>query len=262
MSEAIFFGDAHASEAGRESIGTLKGFLAEVCPRARRVFLLGDIFDFWFGSKQARTPAYRDILETVSTLARSGTQVSFYKGNRDFYVNADLAEKYRFRLVSDYSIEQVCGRRLLLCHGDGLCVNDRSYHRMKAILRHPVTETIVQNLPSPVARTLALLYRAQSRRGVPSKPGWVVGINDDEVLRRFRLGADAVVCGHTHEERRRTFRTDGGPRELLTVGDFGRTGSYLECDDGRLTFKHWNPGGSSSGKGTASSRRSQKERTR
>ncbi len=240
MPEAIIFSDAHVSQTSPQGAASLERFLADVCPSAQRVFILGDLFDFWFGPKQAKFEPYKGVLEAIGALAGAGTEVTFYHGNRDFYIDEELARRFSFKLVRDYSIEEICGRKMLLCHGDMLCTNDVRYHRMRAFLRHPATERLLRHLPSLLARIAARRFRAHSKRVVAAKPQWVLGINDEAVAEHFALGADTIVCGHTHSEGTRVYQTSRGPAELYRLGAFGADGSYIECDnlDG-MRFLHW-----------------------
>lgn len=237
MVEAIIFADAHVSEGDAQAAARVNSFLLEVCPTARRVFILGDLFDFWFGSKQARHAPYRTVLESMAKLAAGGTEVTFYHGNRDFYVNEEMAARFSFRLVRDYSIEDICGSRMLLCHGDMLCSNDVSYHRMRAILRHPMVEATLKHLPPFLARAIAKGYRAYSKRTVKKKSQWVLGLDEGAVLEHFAFGAEGIVCGHTHTEEKLVFQTPEGAGELYKLGDFGTDGSYIECDAEGFRFR-------------------------
>ena len=66
MVEAIVFSDAHVDE---QTAQRLERFLREECPKAKRVYILGDLFEFWFGSKQAGHEPYRTILEAMKELS-------------------------------------------------------------------------------------------------------------------------------------------------------------------------------------------------
>jgi len=237
MPEAIFFSDAHVSDADRECAVLTETFLAEVCPGARRVYILGDLFDFWYGPRQATVPPYAGVLERIAALSDAGVAVTFYHGNRDFYVDEDLARRFRFRLVKDDSIEQVCGQRVLLSHGDTLCTNDIKYQYMRAVLRCRLTAAVAKRLPVWAAERLARGFRRQSKREVAAKSQLVLGVDDEAVERSFARGADVIVIGHTHREGTRRFAALGGERVLYTLGDFGTTGSYLACDRAGFAFK-------------------------
>jgi UDP-2,3-diacylglucosamine hydrolase len=241
MIEAVIFSDVHAG-AGDDRIGKrLTAFLSDVCPSARHVYILGDLFEFWFGPKQALLPPYAGILDELRTLARKGVDVAFFQGNRDFYVDRTLADAYGFRLFTDYAIETVCENRVLLCHGDMLCTNDVSYHRMRAVLRHPFMRAVLTRLPVWLALRIARAARRRSARSTSAKSGWVLGIDDGALRRHFAKGADVIVCGHTHDQNVRTIDTPGGGRVLYALGDFGLDGSYLECDNGNFAFRTFPP---------------------
>jgi len=241
MPEAVFLADVHLSAHDASVERRLLQFLQQAGRTSSRIFILGDLFDFWFGPSQARWRSCGRALAAIREVARSGVEVTFYHGNRDFYLHEDTARRYGFRLVREYSIEEVCGRRMLLCHGDMLCTNDISYHRARRFLRHPATERFVRSLPPPAALTLAMMYRFCSKLIVPAKTRWVVGIERKAAERHFALGADTIICGHTHSEERLGIDTPHGRREIFTLGDFGVEGSYLECEAGVLRFRRFTP---------------------
>jgi len=247
MPEAILFSDAHLSETDRHGADTLLTFAREVCPAAERVYILGDLFNFWFGATQARWRPFKQILEALGDLVRSGVEVTFYHGNRDFYFDEETAERFGLRLVRDWSMEQIAGRKVLLCHGDMLCTNDLSYHRMRAILRHPAGIRVFRSLPAGAARSLAQLYRTYSKHTAGRKARWVIGIEPEAVLAHFARGADTIVCGHTHSEGKTEFETPEGKAQLFRLGDFGADGSYLVCDGGELHFRRFPPSDGSGG---------------
>lgn len=237
MTEAILFSDAHVSDADPAGAGRVLRFLAGTCARGRRLYILGDLFDFWCGPKQAGFEPYRQVLEAIGALSRTGVEVVFFHGNRDFYMDERTASQYGFRIVKDSAIEDLCGRKTLLCHGDMLCTNDVKYHRMRAILRHPFTRAVLTRLPTPVAFRIARAFRRRSVKSIATKPQWVLGINEGAVGAWFDKGVYTVVCGHTHTEGVRDYPGPTGPRKLFTLGDFGALGSYLECGAEGLVFR-------------------------
>ena len=132
--------------------------------------------------------------------------MTFYHGNRDFYISDKLAETYGFRLVKDYSIENICGRRVLMCHGDMLCANDANYHRARRVVRSPIVRFVLTRIPAALVGKLARLYRWWSKRAVSAKSAHVLGIDTETVRRHFAFGADVIVAGHTHNGSKREIR--------------------------------------------------------
>jgi UDP-2,3-diacylglucosamine hydrolase len=238
MPEAILFSDAHVSEDDPAGAARLAAFLSDVCPKAKRVFILGDLFDFWFGPSQARRRPYSSVLESLAALAASGVEVTFFHGNRDFYIDDRMAETYGFRLVKDFSIENVCGRRVLMCHGDMLCANDKNYHRMRVIVRSPAVRFILTRVPAAIALKLARMYRWWSKRAVSGKSQHVLGVDANAVKAHLAHGADVVVAGHTHNSSRYEIETPEGTKTVYMIGDFGTEGAYIECDREGFAFRH------------------------
>ncbi len=236
MPEAIIFADAHVGDD--EAAARVERFLDGVCEGAARVYILGDLFNFWFGPKQAEREPYGRVLRAIKRLGERGVKVTFFHGNRDFYMDEGTAAAYGFTLVRDSSVEEICGKKVFMCHGDMLCRNDKNYHRMRAVLRNPLTEAVFTRLPAFVAERLARLARRESKRAVGAKTQWVLGIDDREVLAKLGEGADVVVCGHTHKEDVRTFDAGGVRGTLYTLGDFGAAGAYLVCDKEGFTFHY------------------------
>ena len=236
MPEAIIFADAHASADDAAGASRLLSFLSAECTRAKRVFILGDLFDFWFGPKQARYAPYSAVLSAIGTLSRGGTEVSFFHGNRDFYIDDFLAREYGFRVFDDCCIESISGRRALLCHGDMLCSNDVRYHCMRRLIRRPLTRRVSAALPAAAGECVARAFRRYSGRATAAKSQWVLGIEDKAVLEHFAKGADVIVCGHVHQEATRAFSTPDGEKTLYTLGAFGRDGSYLACEEDGFHF--------------------------
>lgn len=234
--EAIILSDVHASEDSACICRRFVEFLSGVAPRARRLFILGDLFDFWFGPRQADIAPYGEILGALAALA-SSAEVTVFHGNRDFYLDAGIAGRFGFRLVAQSATETLCGRKALLCHGDMLCTNDVSYHRMRAVLESPAVEWLVTHSPTALARAMARFSRRRSKLAVTGKTQRVLGINEGALRASFAGGADVIVCGHTHVESTRTVETSAGPRTLYTLGDFGADGSYLVCDAGGFRFR-------------------------
>lgn len=248
MPDAIIFSDAHIGENDPEATERLLEFLRERCARVPRLYILGDLFNFWFGPSQARMRPYRDVLEAIREVAATGTEVTFYHGNRDFYLHEETARRFRMRLVRDFSIEEICRRRVLMCHGDELCVNDLSYHKMKRVLRHPLVERAARLLPAFLVKRFAHLLRVHSRRVVSGKSQRVLGIDEAALRRHFSQGVDAIICGHTHIEGRASYETPDGARTLFTLGDFGARGSYLECSGADWVFRRAGGAGGAGGK--------------
>src|SRR5262245_8346461 len=140
---AYFISDAHlgveskAREAARET--RLIPFLNSLPGRARSLYILGDLFDFWFEYGTAIPRRHFDLLATLRELRRADVEITCLAGNHDFWLGPFLRDELDLK-VHDGALTVVeQGRRIWLHHGDGLLGGDLGYRVLKRVLRHPAS---------------------------------------------------------------------------------------------------------------------------
>ncbi|WP_370624101.1 UDP-2,3-diacylglucosamine diphosphatase [Tenacibaculum sp. AHE15PA] len=108
-------------------------WLKEVKEDAEAIFLLGDLFDFWFEYKTVVPKGFVRVLGKLAEIKDSGIPIYFFVGNHDLWM-ADYFEKELnipvFHNPQEFSIN---GKTLLVGHGDGLGPEDKGYKRMKKV---------------------------------------------------------------------------------------------------------------------------------
>ncbi|WP_275315355.1 UDP-2,3-diacylglucosamine diphosphatase [Tenacibaculum bernardetii] len=108
-------------------------WLNEVKEDAEAIFLLGDLFDFWFEYKTVVPKGFVRVLGKLAEIKDSGIPIYFFVGNHDLWM-ADYFEKELnipvFHNPQEFSIN---GKTLLVGHGDGLGPEDKGYKRMKKV---------------------------------------------------------------------------------------------------------------------------------
>jgi UDP-2,3-diacylglucosamine hydrolase len=202
--------------------------------------ILGDLFDVWVGPAQERMPGAPAVIEALRGLVSRGVAVHVVHGNRDFLLDRTFEERtgarvHPFGLVGlvDRSREGLPARRIVLIHGDELCTRDKSYQRMKRVVRSRLVTGIAPRLPLTVASRIARALRRTSVRAVAAKPPQHKAVQ--EAAARFHAEihrADAVVCGHAHVFR--DMRLPTGPRWIV-LDAFGGDRDVLEIEeDGEL----------------------------
>lgn len=235
-----FVSDVHLA-AGRPFVTDL--FL-RFCDHARRdatrLFLLGDIFDLWVGQKQQRLSYVGPIVSKLRDLSRSGIELHFVAGNRDFNFDLPLDDSDGPVVVEDSMSIQSAGRRLFLTHGDLLCTGDVAYGRARAILRSAPARAAAGSLPLALTTFLSTGYRRLSERETARKTRLEIAVNFGRVRSHLTAGHDVVVSGHVHRAARYEVDLDGGTTgEFITLGEWGRKGSYMEARNGQLKLRVW-----------------------
>lgn len=166
---------------------------------ADAVFILGDLFEVWVGDDARHGPFEASVAELLKE-ASASRSLAFMAGNRDFLVGAAFLRECGAMLLPDPTVLVARGERLLLTHGDALCLADAPYQRFRAEVR---TERWRQDfLARPLAerRALALQMRAasqQHQRG--QRPELWADVDTRAAVQwMHEAAAPLMVHGHTH----------------------------------------------------------------
>lgn len=227
---AWFASDLHLDPGAPDIAGRFIRFLAGPLRGAAALYLLGDLFEAWVGDDDPE-PAHREVMAAIAATASSGTLVYAMRGNRDFLIGERFCAETGTRLLDDPAIIAVGGTRAILTHGDGLCVDDRAYQRLRALVRDPLVRAGFARLPLPQRRRLAEEARAGSREHLATAAEYITDVNPAAVAALFRAaGADTMVHGHTHRPAVHHSLDDGRPLTRFVLGDWHATAQVLRWD--------------------------------
>ncbi|MEO8056968.1 MAG: UDP-2,3-diacylglucosamine diphosphatase [Burkholderiales bacterium] len=166
--------------------------------RADAVFILGDLFEVWVGD-DSRHEGFEAACAEVLRQAAATRAVAFMAGNRDFLVGAEMLAACNVARLADPTVITAFGSRVLLTHGDALCLADTSYQKFRAMVRNPAWQASVLTRPLAERRALAREVRHESeRRHGAMQPEWLD--LDPAASVEWMNAADApvLVHGHTH----------------------------------------------------------------
>jgi UDP-2,3-diacylglucosamine hydrolase len=235
----VFLSDAHLGaealdqEAARAE--RLYGFLDSLPGRASSLYIVGDLFDFWFEYRTAIPRQHFRTLAALSRLRDAGVAITYLNGNHDFWLGTFLSGTLGIRTVEGAVTVEEQGRKLWVHHGDGLIGGDLGYKVLRSILRHPLCISVYGLLHPDLGIPLAHAVSAWSRTSRSEKP-----LTPDRLWKeigepRWAEGYDGAIIGHFHHAFER--RQDG--RELFVLGDWIENFTYLELRDGKLTLSTW-----------------------
>lgn len=239
---ALFFSDCHLGagppQEDRQREARVLSFLENEAPRADAVYVLGDLFDFWFEYRQAVPRSHFRVLRALGRLVDAGARVTFLGGNHDFWAGSFLAAEVGCRVSREPIEVTEQGRRLFLAHGDGMARGDRGYLMLRAVLRNRACIAAYRwlhpDLGIPLARVAARLsrrYRDETRFDAE----W---LRAQVAAPRFEAGADAVLLGHFHHPTH--VRRDG--RDFLVLGDWLWNNTFAVLEEGRFSMYRWREG--------------------
>jgi len=237
--DAFFFSDAHLGAEPREREAPrerkLHDFLAWLHGRASHLYIVGDLFDFWFEYREAIPRRHFATLAALAALRSSGVEITYLNGNHDFWLGPFLSRELGLVTHRDALAVALQGKRIWLHHGDGLLGGDLGYKVLKRILRSPISVRLYQGIHPdvgfPVANRVSLASRhSRDARKLDGERLW-----REIALPRFAEGFDAVMVGHLHH----AFERREGDRAFFVLGDWIDQFTYVRLHQGELTMESW-----------------------
>ena len=165
---------------------------------ADAVFILGDLFEVWVGDDARTLPFQRQCVEVLAEAA-SHRSVAFMVGNRDFLLGAAMLRDTGMMGLPDPTVLGAWGQRVLLSHGDELCLDDRAYQAFRAEVRSAAWQQ--QFLGKPLAERLSVAadIRRESTARHRFDGDGSTDVDAAEAVRWMHaMGAAELVHGHTH----------------------------------------------------------------
>ncbi|GGY42873.1 UDP-2,3-diacylglucosamine diphosphatase [Pseudoduganella albidiflava] len=204
----LFISDLHLQVDRPALTEAFVRFVDERARFARRLYLLGDLFEYWAGDDDLDDPFHARIAAMLRTLADGGVEVFWIAGNRDFLVGERFAVAAGLTLLPETWLIEDHGRRIVLVHGDAQCTDDVKYMAFRAQVRQPGWQQ--QFLAMPLAQRKAIIagLRDNSRKDQGEKSYEIMDVTPQAIDDVFaQTGADVMIHGHTH---RPALHTRGG----------------------------------------------------
>lgn len=193
-----FISDLHLSAGTPHTLDRWQRYLGET--PADAVFILGDLFEVWIGDDARLPGSFAQRAADVLHDAAAQRPVHFMAGNRDFLVGAGLLRDCGVTALPDPTVLDAWGQRVLLTHGDALCLDDTDYQAFRALVRQPSWREAFLARPlaerEALARTMRDASEAAKRR--TPVPDWADVDAAAAVAWMHAAGARTLIHGHTH----------------------------------------------------------------
>ena len=178
-------------------------FLDEIKADAKEIFILGDLFDFWFEYKKVVPRGYTRILGKLAELTDSGIPIHFFVGNHDMWMSNYFQTELNIPVYFEPTEFEYSGRKFLIGHGDGLGPGDHGYKFIKKIFRNKACQWLFGILPPQIGIGLANYFSRKSRaqtgtsdeKFLGEENEWLI-IYSKEVLQKKHF--DFLIFGHRH----------------------------------------------------------------
>jgi UDP-2,3-diacylglucosamine hydrolase len=221
----------HAASLERER--RIVAFLEKIRRDAAVIFIVGDLFDFWFEYRTVVPKGFIRILGKMAEITDSGTPIHFFTGNHDMWMSGYFEEELNIPVYHEPKVFEYNGKKLLVGHGDGLGPGDHGYKFIKRIFRNKACQWLFGILPPAVGVGFAGWLSRRSRavtgsldaRFLGEEKEWLI-IYCREVLRSQQY--DYLIFGHRHLPIDFTLNAAGS--RYINLGDWIRYNTYAVFD--------------------------------
>ncbi len=192
----------HPVEKSREREKKVVEWLESIRHEAEEIYLLGDIFDYWFEYKRVVPRGFTRFLGKIAEITDSGIKVNFFTGNHDVWVFDYLPQEIGVEVFRHPVTREYGGKKFYIAHGDGLGPNQSGYKLLKWLFTNKPAQWMYARLHPNFATGFALRWSKKSRynKGVSTE---FLGIDKEylivharEILEKEHF--DYFLFGHRH----------------------------------------------------------------
>jgi UDP-2,3-diacylglucosamine hydrolase len=130
---------------------------------AAEIFLMGDLFDFWFEYKMVVPKGYSRLLGKLAEITDAGIPVHFFRGNHDMWAFDYLEKEIGMTLYRKPVVRNLAGKRFFLSHGDGLGPGDSGYKFIKYVFERKINRFLFRWLHPDIGTSMGLYWSQRSR---------------------------------------------------------------------------------------------------
>ena len=201
-----FVSDAHLGLPPREKSlareKLLVKWLDEIRKDAFEIYLLGDIFDYWFEYKKVVPRGFVRFLGKIAEIRDSGIPVYFFTGNHDVWIFDYLPEELGVEIYHNPISRTFNDKRFYLAHGDGLGPGEKTYKLLKKIFTSSILQWLFARLHPNTATGFAHRWSQSSRFSKGNYVPWLGEEKEHLIIHSKKLleteNYDFFIYGHRH----------------------------------------------------------------
>lgn len=214
-------------------------WLDSVKSDAGAIFLMGDLFDFWFEYKTVVPKGFTRTLGKLAELSDAGISIHYFVGNHDLWMDGYFEEELHIPVYHKPKQYSINGVSFFIGHGDGLGPNDKGYKRMKKVFTNPFAKWLFKWLHPDIGVRLAQYFSVKNKLISGDDDAKFLG-NDKEWLVQYahrkleQQHYDHFVFGHRHLPLEIKLTETS---KYTNLGDWVNFYTYAEFDGTQLSLK-------------------------
>jgi len=214
-------------------------WLNDIKSDAEVIFLLGDLFDFWFEYKKAVPKGFVRVLGKLAELKDSGIQIYFFVGNHDLWMRDYFETELNIPVFHKPKEFTFNNKTFLIGHGDGLGPGDKGYKRMKKVFTNPLSKWLYRWLHPDIGLALAQYLSVKNKlisgeddiNFLGEENEWLIIYSKKKLIEKHY---DYFVFGHRHLPLEIPI---GDASKYINTGDWITYYTYGVFDGHQLVLK-------------------------
>jgi len=219
-------------------------WLDEVRKDASEIYLMGDLFDFWFEYKTSIPKGYTRLLGKLAGITDASIPVHLFRGNHDMWAFSYLSEELNIQLHREPEIKKFGEKVFYLAHGDGLGPGDHGYKLIKKVFQSKINQRLFRCLHPDLGINMALYWSRKSRYASEAKEAREEEYNLKMIKERLVVHSqdmlenhsdlNYLVYGHYHLPYQESLNDNC---IMVVLGDWLTHFSYAVFDGEKLEIK-------------------------
>lgn len=216
-------------------------FLQQARKDAAAIYIVGDIFDFWFEYRTVVPKGFVRLLGTLAQLSDEGIAIHIFTGNHDLWMQDYLSKELNAKVYFE-PIQVAIGKKdFYIGHGDGLGPGDQGYKLLKKVFTNPLCKWLFRWLHPDLGIALANFFSKRSRVKTGASDELFLGEDKEWLIvyakeKAKLISVDYFIFGHRH------YAIDTRINEktrYINLGDWIKLFSYAVFDGENLTLMYW-----------------------
>jgi UDP-2,3-diacylglucosamine hydrolase len=231
--------NARLNSAERER--QLVRWLDQIAPEAEAIYLVGDLFEFWFEYKSVVPKGYSRLFGKLAELRDANVPVYMFTGNHDLWMFGYFEQEFGIPVYRHPIQREIGGKSFFIGHGDGLGPGDTGYKLMKKVFTNPVSQWMYGWLHPDLGTGLARYFSKVSRNATPPEERFWLGEEKEWLLRYTTrkteqgITPDFFIFGHRHLPI--DWLLPNGKSRYINLGEWMFANSYAEFDGQDVSIK-------------------------
>jgi UDP-2,3-diacylglucosamine hydrolase len=247
MGKTYFASDFHlgtpdyASSLVREK--KIVQWLESIEQDCETLFLLGDIFDFWFEYKTTVPKYFNRLLGKLASMTDAGIPIYFFKGNHDMWTFDYLEKEIGLKVIDEEWIGEIDGKKFYIHHGDALWKGEKGYKFIRKIFRSQIAIWLFRRLHPNLGVGFANYLSRKSRKKnsqldqieIPLKKEYQI-LFANEYSKTNSI--DFFIFGHRHKPLEHSINNS---TKMINLGDWVTHFTYATFENHKVKLHNFNP---------------------